>query len=361
MRTSERKLGPWGKGLDNNPAGQTAKDAVDTSENAVVGRFGDEVYALRVAQESRGDLYQHGVFRVALGGQVYYKGRATGFLTTPPCYADSSDYDAHILSTRDGLFIGHGSTLERAPTSRPYLIPAAPAPASEQSPVRVVVQHPLGGVSESVTVGEPRRVTLSVDGAVYMTRPGGEDFYYVGDFPAGVPVDLPQDPPGALLPSRDLALRPVSIYGVPCTLGSNRAFYAIGAMVFYSEPFRFGLWRANNVIPVGERVVMVAALRDILFVGTATGVFTVTGVGTDSVALRKVASSSVLSYSFCRVPGAAVGQDQDVVAWASDSGVQLGLADGSVATMAADRFSATAPQDGLLTFVDRVFYYIPRG
>lgn len=360
MRTSERKLGPWPKGLDNVSRYGDVDKATKRSVNAFVDRSGSEVLAVRMNPSPSTDRFRHGPIRVDASGAIFYRGAATGLVASPPYFADSSDSDTHLLSASDGLFIGQGPVFSRALTTRPFLVPSQP-PAPTDTPIQVVVQHKEGSVSEPVALGGDLRVRSSVDGTLYMTRQGGGDFYRVGPVTAGVEVELPASPSGELLPHADLDLKPMFYTGTPCTIGRNRAFYAAGTMIFFSEPFRYSVWRVNNLIPVGTKVLMVAALGELLFVGTDQGVAVVKNIGTEQVSFEKVASSPVLSYSFCRVPGSVVGQELDLVAWATQDGIQLGLPDGTVATMAAGRFRATAPHNGVLTFVDNVFYYIPRG
>jgi hypothetical protein len=139
-------------------------------------------------------------------------------------------------------------------------------------------------------------------------------------------------------------------------------FSAIGATVYYSQPFVYGVAKPNNFYAFAEPVVMVCGIETGLFVGTRRGVYFIQNAGSEKASVRQVASSPVLSHSFQRVSGEGLGLSaSEVVVWMTEAGIQFGLADGSVQTPQAGHVRFQGPHEGHLMYHDGVFYYLQRG
>jgi hypothetical protein len=153
----------------------------------------------------------------------------------------------------------------------------------------------------------------------YMTPPNGDVFYYVGSTTGGAALTLSTEPGyGPALKTQFLQKMPA---GTHITNYKGRMYVALDNVLWYSEPYTFGLCRlSSNFIMFPEDVTLLADMEDGLYVASDR-VYFHAGTGPENFTQSVALDCSVASGS----PGAS-NSTADVIAF-TDRGMAV-LRDG---------------------------------
>lgn len=199
---------------------------------------------------------------------------------------------------------------------------------------------------------------------VLMTATDGEVFYRAGSIEPGdtsvvIPIQITSGEPviymvKALLPA-----------GGILAIHKGRLISVVGAMMFHSMPFEFGIYRpAVDFTPFPDAITMVASVESGVFVATATKTWFMPGgdIGVSSMVAR--APFGAIPGTLSKIP------DSEDVMWFSPRGPIRGLQDGSIELLqdgqiayeeSASGASMFREENGLRTFIAALSGSTPTG
>lgn len=180
---------------------------------------------------------------------------------------------------------------------------------------------------------------------IYVTGVDGDVFFHHMDLPVGVTSYTIRGPFGD-----GQALR--SQFHVPPPAGQlleqyyNTIFIAVDNLLWYTVPFVFNrVDSLRNVIPFPERITMVKAVNDGLYV-SADETYFISNPGTPAMALNPVLPYKAIEGMAMSVPNA-----NDVI-WMSQRGIVYGSSGGKVQNLTEDRIAVETIDSGCMGVIE---------
>jgi hypothetical protein len=174
---------------------------------------------------------------------------------------------------------------------------------------------------------------------LYVTDLDGKEFYKHADVPAGVTTFVVAGTlaRGEKLKTQFMTCPPL---GHLVDYESGRLHVAVDTLVIPTEALRYGLCRLDNYAAFPERVTLLKAVEDGLYV-SADETYFISGLGTPGVKQRTVLPFRAIAGAACNVPGST-----DVM-WLSERGFVRGGNGGAVrlltdGTMAPELFASAS-------------------
>lgn len=214
--------------------------------------------------------------------------------------------------------------------------------------VELVNQGMIQGTLFTVFVGYKWRI--------YMTTANGEEFYQAAEFDADVASYQILDHEESRQP-RTLHLEPLP-YGHIIRAHNSRLLVASTNAVYFSEAFRPHLHNpGHGFVPTTGFTTMVESVGEGVFIGDSRGVKFYAGKDPEQWAVRDASPDRAVFGTSLTVPGSHFSGDlkqfDEVAVWLSKSGYQLGLPNGEVVRVNAERVQLPDYVQGCSAFVTR--------
>jgi hypothetical protein len=188
---------------------------------------------------------------------------------------------------------------------------------------------------------------------VYLTPLNGDVLYQAAELAAGAgSVILGSYQPGKAADNQFLRPMPA---GATVRAHNGRIVVARGRTHTFSRPFRYALTDPRtDLVQFDADVVLVEPVRHGLFVGIATGqVYFLAGGGPSDFSQALVSVTPVVPWASTTMPATHLEPDlakkagAPVAVWLGRAGYVVGMPDGSVLDMQADRIALPASSSGL--------------
>ena len=205
----------------------------------------------------------------------------------------------------------------------------------------------------AVTVSAPQAPAVRT--IVYVTGANGEDFTRTYSLAGAATVTVTAADIGRGMRLETQHLRAPS----PSTLVrvfNGRIYGARDEMVWFTEPLRYSLARpSQGVYLYPTHPTLLEPVRSGMFVGGAFGVYFLAGRDPYDATQIAVSAKAPIPRAVTRVPGDWLGQsDSSLPAWwTQDGGMQVGMPDGTVQDMTADRLGIPQFQYGAMLVRER--------
>lgn len=262
----------------------------------------------------------------------------SGMSERPLSYARGADgavywSDARVLRRIVGVADGPAATPR--PVTAPVFSPSAGTlPAGEYLATTTVigdagesaaqdVQHVVLAAPGGIAVNDPALVGRRA--RVYLSAVNGSVLALAGETTTGTFTISAPPMDGMNCATLGLAEMPA---GQIVRLGNGRLLVAAGAVLWYSEAYRYGLTRAGrNFVQFPADIAVAEATDSGIFIATTQETYWLTELGTQAQQMR-----SVLPYG--ATPGTSGVLDNDEgVFWHTDRGLVLGSPDGSASNV----------------------------
>ena len=214
-----------------------------------------------------------------------------------------------------------------------------------------------------ITLENSGGISVSFTGAqrVYMSYPGGETMYFVGDYSDGCTITTTSSF-GKVLQTELLSPVPA---GKIVRVFNSRLYVATDNMIYYSMPMRHGYTRlSSNFIMLEDEVLMIEPVLDGLYIGTRKGVSFYAGTDASLFKVNPVSEFAPILGSSDVVSASLFSGDRNeekAAVWLSERGWTAGFQSGQVIQLSpqhrpvefAEAYSTSRVRDGisqLLTF-----------
>jgi hypothetical protein len=193
---------------------------------------------------------------------------------------------------------------------------------------------------------------------IYATPANGDVLYLVAELPPGLTTfDLTEVAHGKVADTQNLRRMPA---GSIVRAFNGRLLVARGDVVWFSEPFRYGLTSPrHNFVRFNSQVTAIEPVAGGVFVGTAEAVYFLAGDGPGDFKQVMVSTNAPFAGASVQIPGSSLpGKLQDAGAgmaalWLGPHGYSIGMPNGTAFDVQADRISLPAATEAALALVHR--------
>ncbi len=172
----------------------------------------------------------------------------------------------------------------------------------------------LDAGSSIIVYGIPASVIGAEKIAVYVTSPNGDVFYRYAEVSTGtVDVQVTSIPSGAQLRTRYMTTMPA---GHLLTYHQQRLYVAVNNVVYYSEPFQYGLTRVTrNFLQFPSKITLMVSTDDGMYIADEDHTYYVNGRNPEEFAITTVADYGAVEGTAVEIPRDYFGEGKGSRAW----------------------------------------------